>query len=466
MPMEKETREAIKEAKKDKLIPFDWQKNVDFTTSESGSIRPTPLNVSLLLEHDPSLKNAVSYDDFSDTVVRNAGYSMLSSTQAGEWNDQDDSLLRLYFERTHHLVFKNQDIVDGVIGAAKGHKYNPVKKRIEAVQWDGKARVANYFIDTVGAENNAYTKAVTETWFTGAVARVYHPGIKFELVPILMGAQGLGKSTTVRNIFPEKFNDNMESMGKSKDDYQQLLGSWIIEVAELSALRQTEVERVKSFISSQDDRYRPSYGRRVTTHPRKCVFIGTTNQNDFLKDSTGARRFMPIKCGVSKPTVNVWNVDQNYILQVLAEAKHLYDQGHSLYLPDDILKQAAQYQEDAEIIDPTKEAVGDYLNIEVPTNWDDLSVQFKQGYVEDYPKSKTDPANWRDDLMASQFVPLKKTNTREIMAVVFHKTADKFLSGRTNTDAKKIKLIMDNMDGWEYKRIRVHGKQARFYVRS
>lgn len=232
-------------------------------------------------------------------------------------------------------------------------------------------------------------------------------------------------------------------------------------MAELSAMKKTDIEGIKNFISAQADTYRNSYGRYALPHPRKCVFIGTTNQSDYLKDATGERRFYPIKCGVNKAKLDVWHPDENFILQVLAEGKYWFDNGELLYLDKATMKEAKAYQMDAESVDPMKDAIEEFLSMEVPADWENMSTSLKQSYVNDYGHQ----SKWLLNQISKERKLLNQTTTREIMEVVFHKTVDRYLTGRTNSEAKRIKLLMDNMDGWKAQRIRMNGKFPHGYVR-
>lgn len=439
----------------------DW--TTQFSVTNNGGVRVRSLfNIRLILKNDSLLKGLLAFDEFADQIVKTKAITELHISK-GFWSDADSSLVRSYIDEKYKLLFSGDNLADAITAVAHQQTFNPVKQRIETVKWDGKPRAVNYFIDYLGAENNDYTKAITKLWLTGLIGRVYENGIKFEIVPILVGKQGIGKSTCPRNLYPDKFNETLEGMGKSKDDYQKLQGSWIVEIAELSAMKKTDIEGVKSFISARFDTYRNSYGRFATQHPRKCVFIGTTNQQDFLKDATGERRFYPIKCGVNQPTKNVFKPDHNDILQVLAEAKTWFDSGVQMF-PDKATAQAAEkYQSEASVIDLTRDAIVDYLNMKVPDNWDELTTSTKQSYVEHYGHQW----DYVKDKISATLVPLDRTTTREIMAVVFHITTDGYLKGRTNLNAKKIKLIMDNIDGWEKNNnVVINGKRARGYIRT
>jgi predicted P-loop ATPase len=437
----------------------DWQN--DFKKNSDDGIKTQSLyNIRLIMEHDEMLKGLVVFDEFSEQIVKTPQADN-SLFKKGFWNDSDDTLLRSYIEDHYNLLFSKENITDAVVTEARRKTINPVKARIEAVEWDGQPRAERYFIDYLGAEDNHYTRTITKKWLTGLIARAYVPGVKFEIVPILEGSQGLGKSTAGKNLYPDKFNDSLKGMGKQKDDYQQLQGSWIIEVAELSAMKKTDVEGIKNFISAQSDTYRNSYGRYALPHPRKCVFIGTTNQTDYLKDATGERRFYPIKCGVNKAKLDVWHPEENYILQVLAEAMYWFRNGELLYLDQATMKEAKAYQMAAEAVDPMRDAIEAFLAMEVPADWENMSTGLKQSYVSDYGHH----SKWLKDQVSNERKLLNQTTTLEIMEVVFHKTVDRYLTGRTNSEAKRIKLLMDNMDGWEAKRIRMNGKFPHGYVR-
>jgi predicted P-loop ATPase len=160
----------------------------------------------------------------------------------------------------------------------------------------------------LGAEKTEYTIAVMWLFMLGAVSRIYYPGCKFDYMPVLVGGQGLGKSTFLDflSINSAWFNDNFNTLEGDKA-FEKLRGMWIVELAELQATRRAkDVESIKSFITSRIDTYRAPYGRRTEQHPRMCVLAGTSNPTDFLTDKTGNRRFLPVTCGVNKPTFNMF----------------------------------------------------------------------------------------------------------------------------------------------------------------
>ncbi|MBU7461251.1 virulence protein [Lactiplantibacillus pentosus] len=470
MSEDKNLKQAIQEHDKrinnvTALKGDDWQDQLRLTTQ--GAIRRSSLyNILLFIENDPNLKGVLAYNEFSDRVVKLRSNDK-TGLKKGDWRDTDDSLLRFYCDAQYNILLSKDNLLDSIVKASQEHGFDPMKERIEAVQWDGQPRAETFFIDYLGAEDNHYTRMVTRKWLAGAIARVYLPGVKFDIIPILEGAQGLGKSTLVRQLAPDYFSDDMKSM-KDKDDYQKLMGSWIIELAELSAMNKTDIESIKNFTSAQSDYYRNTYARRPEQHPRRNVFIGSTNHRDYLKDATGERRFYPIKCGVQPVTKNPLKAKQADMLQILAEAKTWFDAGEKLYFDQQTLNEAKTYQQEAQVIDPMREAVNDYLTMMVPTNWEELTISVKQSYftaIENGNPIDSDSESWLHAKLAPNKEPIQRTTTREIMAVVFDHATNKYFSGRTNTEAKKIKLIMDNMEGWEYRRTRMSNKQTRGYVR-
>lgn len=436
----------------------------------SGGIQTrSVLNIELLIEHDPELTGRIGFDEFAGLIRVNQDIPKLGA-HIGYWTDTHDAALRGYLERSHGLLFGKDNITDGVMNVAHAHAVNPVKRHIETRAWDGEERAANYFIDYLGAEANDYTRAVTKVWLTGAVARVYDPGCKFELVPILEGKQGAGKSTAARNLFAPYFNDTLQGLGRDKDDYQALAGSWIIEIAELASMKKTDTDKMKNFISAQSDTYRGAYGRYSYPHPRQCVFIGSTNQRGYLKDDTGERRFYPIKCGVQQSRLNVWRPDPEYLYQVLAEAKHWYDSGAPLFLDHSMMQLAKEYQEGAAVTDPVRDALQDFTTMKVPANWANLDEDLKHAYYRDYHAigGTVDslPDYLRLKLDLSSMHQVTRTTTNELMAVVFDRTPDKYFAGRANSEAKHISSIMTGLREWEPHRLYINGSRRNGWIRK
>ena len=219
-----------------------------------------------------------------------------------EWTNTDDSNLRSYIEK-HYGLKSSEKVMDALANVCSKYTVNPIKAMLETCHdnWDGNKHVENLLPNMLGAEKSEYTTAVMRLIMMGAVARVYHPGCKFDYMMVLVSDQGIGKSTFLRLLCINDawFNDNFSTLDGDKA-VEKLRGMWIVELAELQATKRTkDVETIKAFITSRVDTYRVPYGRRTEQRPRMCILCGTSNPTDFLTDRTGNRRFLPITCGIN-----------------------------------------------------------------------------------------------------------------------------------------------------------------------
>ena len=233
---------------------------------------------------------------------------------------------------------------------------------------------------------------MTKKALVAAVARIYRPGCKFDYMLTIRGTQGLGKSALISKLGGKWFSDSFTTM-QGKDAYEQVQGVWIMEVGELAGMRKAEAETIKLYISKQSDRFRPAYGRRLQEFPRQCIFIGTTNETQFLRDTTGNRRFWVVDTP-NKPERDMWaELTPEAIKQVWAEAVELYNNGEELYLPRALEAIARKVQEDYEEENPRAGVIADYLERSLPVGWDDMDLyarrQFLEGTAEGVVKRQT-----------------------------------------------------------------------------
>ena len=283
-------------------------------------------------------------------------------------------------ERLYGLTGKDR-IFDAVNVVAQEHSFHPVRDYLNGCEWDGVKRVDTLLIDYLGADDTPYTRAVTRKTLVAAVARIYKPGCKFDYMLTLRGRQGLGKSAFIAKLGGAWFSDTFTTM-QGKDAYEQVQGVWIMEVGELAGMRKAEAETIKLYISKQVDRFRPAYGRRLQEFPRQCVFIGTTNETQFLRDTTGNRRFWVVDTP-NDPTHDMWDeLTPETIKQIWAEAVELYNAGEKLYLPKSLEKVAREVQESYEEENPRAGIVADYLQRLLPTNWDDMDSYTRREWLE------------------------------------------------------------------------------------
>lgn len=299
-----------------------------------------------------------------------------------DWEDNDDSGLRYYIEKVYQIKGK-ANIEDAWGLVANENRYHPVRDYLESLVWDGVPRVETLFIEFMGAEDNAYTRAVSRIALTAAVARIFAPGIKYDNVVVLVGPQGCGKSTILKKLGRDWFSDTLTTM-QGKEAYEQIQGFWIIEIGELAAMKRYEVETVKQFTSKSEDSYRAAYGHHVETHKRQCVFFGTTNTYDFLKDMTGNRRFFPVDVHPEKAVKDVWkDLDTKAVDQIWAEAVSLFRNGEKFYMWNDDLKRIAEEVQDSHLEEsPLAGAVLAFLDKKIPKNWDEIELSTRRDFIQ------------------------------------------------------------------------------------
>ena len=269
---------------------LNWTKNLD--VGKNGQFRQTTDNVVIIMEHDPALAAQIRQNDFLQQVEATAPLPWRQNP--GPWEDTDDASLRHYLERIYGIDHVGK-ISDALTIVADRIHFHPVREYLNRLEWDGLPRVETLLIDYLNASDTPYTRAVTRKFLAAAVARVFTPGIKYDYMLTLIGPQGIGKSELVKRLARNWHSDSFSTV-QGKEAYEQLQGVWIIEMAELTATKKAEVEAVKHFISKREDIYRVAYGRRVSHFPRQCVFVGTTNDPECLKDKTGNRRFLTVDC--------------------------------------------------------------------------------------------------------------------------------------------------------------------------
>lgn len=346
-----------------------------------GNYMATIHNAKMILSRDPLLKGKIRKNEFTKKYRVFGALPWNTDERERDWEDNDDSGLRYYIEKVYQIKGK-ANIEDAWGLVANENRYHPVRDYLESLVWDGVPRVETLFIEFMGAEDNAYTRAVSRIALTAAVARIFAPGIKYDNVVVLVGPQGCGKSTILKKLGRDWFSDTLTTM-QGKEAYEQIQGFWIIEIGELAAMKRYEVETVKQFTSKSEDSYRAAYGHHVETHKRQCVFFGTTNTYDFLKDMTGNRRFLPVDVHPEKAAKDVWNdLDAKTVDQIWAEAVSLFRNGEKFYLWDDDLKRMAEEVQDSHLEEsPLTGAVLAFLDKKIPKNWDEIDLCAKRDFI-------------------------------------------------------------------------------------
>ena len=359
-------------------VQEDWREKLKVT--DKGIIAQTIENVVTILRHDPRLSGRLALNEMEHSIVAKKSLPWRSVTGASQWVDADDAALRYYLERVYGIASKDR-IFDAVNVVASENKFHPVRDYLDGCAWDGVPRVETLLVDYLGAEDNAYTRAVTRKALAAAVARIYRPGCKFDYMLTIRGRQGLGKSALISLLGGEWFSDSFTTL-QGKDAYEQVLGVWIMEVGELAGMRKAEAETIKLYISKQTDRFRPAYGRRTQEFPRQCIFIGTTNEEQFLRDTTGNRRFWVVDTP-NKPRRDFWEeLTPDTIRLIWGEAVQIYKNGEKLYLPKALEAKAREVQAIYEEENPRAGVVAEYLDRLLPEDWDTRDAYDRRTWLE------------------------------------------------------------------------------------
>ena len=366
--------------------PDKWQEKLDRT--QKGAIACTIQNAWIILENDPALKGRIWMDTFSERLRCKGPFPWNDRDAERDWSDEDDAGIRWYLETIYHFSGVNK-AADAVALTGGRHAKDPVREYLQGLVWDGMERLDTLFIDYLGAEDTGYTRAVTRKMFTAAVARCFRPGCKFDQICILSGKQGIGKSLLLSRMGREWFNDSITSFD-GKDARENLRGVWIVELGELTAFSRSESEAAKQFLSQTEDRYRAAYGRRTVQYPRRCVFFGTSNSSDFLRDATGNRRYWPIDCSFERRTRVVHDdLTPAEVDQLWAEAVARFNAGEELILRDELQKAALAEQQAHTERDPWDGDILEFLEKPVPLDWAKRTVDERVAWWENGPAEGT-----------------------------------------------------------------------------
>jgi putative DNA primase/helicase len=427
---------------------IDWAKDLEANTR--GEYENSANNLNLIFKNDKYLKGAFKLNIFDNKryVMHSLPWRKLDDIET--FKDVDYSGVRNYIECMYGIV-ANQKVDDALALEFERNKFHPIRDYIKSLIWDNIPRVDTLMIDYFGAKDNIYTRASIRKILCAAIARIFKPGIKFDTALILVGEQGTYKSTFVKKLGKTWFSDTFQTV-QGKEAFEQIQGVWLIEMAELSGLKKAEVETIKQFITKQEDTFRPAYGRVVETYKRQCVFFGTTNKADFLRDPTGNRRFWPIDVNQDNTKKSVaTDLTPSEIDQIWAESYENYKNGEELFLNEHENIFASVAQNIHTETDERKGIIENYLEMLVPKDWNTLDLFSRRLYLDD-PK----------DL---------GINEREFVCVpeIWCECLRKERNEMTRYNTKDINEILRSLNNWEFvmstKNFPIYGKQ-KYYKRK
>lgn len=388
------------------VIDDEWRGSLTLTKER---VDKTPSNLMITLQNLPTWAGSVRRDEL---LVRDVWTRVIPGTgiRPGPLCDDDYIEVQGAIKASEGVLYSVDSVQRAVSGAARAASYHPVLDYLSSLSWDGQERVATWLQDYLGAEGGGPPTGLW--WLVSAVARVCDPGCQADHMLVLEGGQGVGKSTAASILGGPWYSGELGDL-ESKDAAQSLAGAWLVEIAELDAFRRSQVTRIKTFLSTRCDHYRPSYGRNVVDRKRQCVFIGTTNEFKYLQDASGGRRFWPVRvCGCD---VAALERDRD---QLWAEAYHLYRQGQRWW------PVAGESRELAESADE---------------------------------RYATDP--WEDDVERWIRDRMEPPTMREILAGACRMDVDRM----DRSSATRVGIILTRL-GYRSKQVRRNGVQVRIYV--
>lgn len=324
------------------------------TRDKKGKPICSGANASVLLTYHPDWKGKLAFDEFAQRAYWTSGNPRARIRAGDQLRDEHAVLCATFLEHSFGQKISFAVAFDAAVAAAQAQSHHPVKEFLLPLAWDGVARIDTWLSTYLHAEDAPYTRAVGRKWLVSAIARIFEPGCQADCVLQLQGSQGVGKSQAAAVLGGAWYSDGISAIG-SKDAIGDLLGAWVVEISELDAISRADAASVKAFISRRTDRYRPPYGRATIEQPRQCVFVGTTNLTDALRDATGGRRFWPVDVG--EVDLSALRRDRD---QIWAEAMAAYRAGEIWYLTREETPLAVERQEAARELDPWTEILAQW----------------------------------------------------------------------------------------------------------
>lgn len=408
----------------DEDIDMSWVATLE-VNPKTGNAATTVENIRIIVKNDPRFKGAFYFDEFMERpMVCGSLPWRKADAKPRSWDDTDDAGVHNILEKDYKIdsIPKTREGIDLALIDVSRH---PVREYLRSLVWDGVKRAETLFIDYLGAEDSRYTRNVTRKALIGAAARILAPGCKHDHMLVLVGPQGCHKSTTLKKLGKDWFSDSLYTMS-GKDAYEQLQGNWIIELSEMAATRKAEVEQIKQFVSKQEDNYRAAYARRTQCHPRQCAFFGTTNDEEFLRDPTGARRFWPVVVTDAGKELGP-RLTASIIDQIWAEVVTYYEDGETWYLDGAVEELARKVQADHTETSGKLGQIENFLNTLLPADWDSWDLDrrlmfwgggFGEGPEGTVPRTKVCALEIWQELYKGDLKSYSQQQAREIIGLL------------------------------------------------
>ena len=430
--------------------------SLEIPTDEKGKVIETLENLEkIILSITP-----IAYNELTDVIEIKDKQGKIKPL-----DKRDKELFRMEIEKRFKFKAKVIDLDTAIVSASDKFRYHPIKNQIIAVCWDEIPRAETFFIDVLGVEDNVYNRECTRKWLLASLTRLFDNGVKFDEMIILQGGQGIGKSTTLQRLSLGYYTDITEKI--SDEVTFKVMRTWLVELSELSTMMKTDSDSFKAWISATKDTVRKKYSTDPNDYPRTFTVLGTTNNKEILKDRTGNRRYWLMYCDKDKIKNAIWNIDNNYILQLWSEVYQWYLNKENLLISDETKLHMEKLSSGALEYNPLEERINSILEMYVPNDWKEcLRNSNSRGayhyHVNEYVTygegSSRFPLETRImDITTGELVYLLGTGE------------DPYKDLKGNTLAKEINQVMNNLPNWKKsnKISRSHsGKYLRGYIRK
>ena len=313
----------------------DWRR---FLVWDRGGYARHVVNVMCILRNDSAWQGVIAFDEFGQRTMKRRAPPYRTGRE-GEWQAVDDTLTAAWLAAKYGLMVASPMVTEAVETVAREQAYHPVVEYLRGLSWDGERRLDDWLATYCRVSGGEYVSAVGTYFLRGMVKRVFTPGCKFDYCLVLEGAEGLRKSTLAALLGGQWGSDTPLDLANNREAAAAVHGCWVIEFSEMESVTRAEAHLQKSWLSRTFDQYRPVYSRRTVRVPRQCVFIGTTNETEYIKEGQGARRFWPVTV---EGHVDIEGL-RSILPQLLAEAVHDIDAGERWYPGDE--EQAGLFRE-------------------------------------------------------------------------------------------------------------------------
>lgn len=432
----------------------DWRTLLRYQP-RSSVLENSVWNEVLILNNDPDFTN-FAYNELAKRIQVTGKVPWDRPPDNKFWRDADTAQMKALID-IRYVAFSSRNHDVSFTKVADDRRFHPIRDYLNGLpSWDGVPRIETLLVRCLQADDTPYVRAVTRKTFAAAVARIYKPGTKFDSVLVFDGVQGIGKSTLFKDLVGDEFYSETLSLTDmdDKSGAEKLQGFWVVEIGELAGMKKADIEKVKAFLSTSDDKYRPSYGKTVESHPRQCIIIASVNgERGYLRDITGNRRFWVVRVH-QEEQIKKWNFTAEERAQIWAEAKTIWESGEKLYLEASLSKEAEEAQRDAMEVDERQGMVEEYLEALLPDNWDSMDIYARRGYMAD----KGAPTS-----------PIGKIRRETVSnAEIWTECFGRNLAELKPADSYALAALMTRVSGWQRtkvkKRIPIYGEQ-RLYSR-